>query len=157
MQPLRVPTLKVAAPKSEAPNRHVKIAGLQRRLRRSEQSLIQVVADVARQSDAMVAQIKRNDLLRNRAFVEHEQKLRGGLDRLARRVRGDVRKHDEVTLDRQSVYTMATGRIAALPHRAEVERLRSAFKTLDIHYEPCGKVKRCKLSDNHIGECKEES
>lgn len=131
---------------------------MQKRIRASEYTLLQQIADLGSQSDVAVLRNKPNDLVRNRAFAEHQQKLRGQIDRLAV-VRTSLHASDAVTRRKiDGVPVFATGS-ARIPHRAELDGLKSAFKTLDIHYEPCGKrtaLNRCTLSNGHINDCREE-
>lgn len=114
----------------------VSMPGMQKRIRASDYSLLQIIVDLGERSDSAIRYAKPSDLVRNRAYVEHQQKLNGALGRLAR---------------------LSIG--VTVPHRAELAALKSAFKTLDIHYEPCGKrskTNRCKLGDGHINDCKDE-
>lgn len=130
MRPMQPPKLKLASPKSDTPNRHRLVAGMVKRIRQSDASLLQRIADLGNQSDVAVLRNKPADLLRNRAFAEHQQKLRGAIHRLANVQRGNVRKkHDEVAM-RKDVYTMSNGDwIGDLPHRAAVTTLKTAFQT----------------------------
>lgn len=143
--------------KHDKPTRKIdKLPGMQKRIRHDEYTLIQQIADFGSQSDVTVLKMRPADLQRNRAFVEHQQKLDGQIERLARTVFGSAHTHDQVTSRRvDGVYAMATGS-TRIPHRAELDGLRSAFKTLDVrHYPPCSKVQRCSLYDKHVGPCKE--
>lgn len=81
--------------------------GMQKRLHASERDLLQVVADLGTTSDAAVLKMRAEDLQHNRAFVEHQQRLRGALTRLRR--------------------GFSFGKI---PQRAESVRLKSAFLSM---------------------------
>jgi hypothetical protein len=144
--------------KHDKPARGIQsLPNMQKRIRASDYSLLQSIVSLGQRSDAAVRYAKPSDLVRNRAFVEHQQKLHGALGRLARIQRGSPHSRDQVAVNKTTgVYTMATGS-TQIPHRAELDGLKSAFKTLDVkHYPPCGKVARCRLYDGHIGDCKEE-
>lgn len=130
---------------------------MQKRIRASEFTLMQTIADLGAQSDLTVLRMKGGDLLRNRAFVEHSAKLSGAIGRLAQRKYAIARGHDQVA-SVDGLFVVAVGS-ARIPHRAELDAQRSAFKTLDLHYEPCGKrskTNKCKLGNGHINDCKEQ-
>lgn len=50
--------------------------GFLKRLRREESSIAQRLADVSRESDALVTRMKASDLANNQAFAQHEQLYR---------------------------------------------------------------------------------
>ena len=85
-----------------------KRTGVQRRLRASDYSLMQTIAELGSKSDVAVAKLKTEELTRNRAFAEHQQKLRGAIQRLRR-----------------------TGAIPFIPHRVELLRLKAAFQVTE--------------------------
>lgn len=87
--------------------RHFSIPGMQKRLRRSDASLLQKIADLGQVTDAAILRMKPEDLTRNRAFAEHQQKMRGAIQRLSR-----------------------YHRVPALPHRVETNHNRTAFKSM---------------------------
>ena len=81
-----------------------KRAGMQKWLRASDYTLMATIADLGSKSDVAVLRMASADLTRNRAFNEHQQKLRGAIQRLKR-----------------------LGSIAKIPHRAELAIFKSAF------------------------------
>jgi len=82
MRPLEAPKLKKSAAKSEEPNRHRKVPGMVKRLRRS--GILGRVIELGRMSDATIAQHGKSEgIYRDRAFREHQQRLFGAIDRLA--------------------------------------------------------------------------
>ena len=85
-----------------------KRAGFQRRLRASDYCLIQTIAELGSKSDVAVAKLKTEELTRNRAFAEHQQKLRGAIERLKR-----------------------VGSIPFIPHRVDLLRLKAAFQVTE--------------------------
>jgi hypothetical protein len=94
MRPIEAPKLTKAEPKSETPNRHRKVPGMFKRLRR--QTILDRVCRLGEMSDvAVIKTARREDLVRNLAFVIHQQKLFGALDRL-----GQLRR--EPALDRKT-------------------------------------------------------
>jgi len=101
---------------------------MQRRIRAGEFTLLQTIANLGNQSDVAVLRNKPSDLLRNRAFVEHQQKLRGAIGRLAKLQRGSGFATDQVARVK-GVYVMATGSAGSIPHRAEMTALKTAFQT----------------------------
>lgn len=82
--------------------------GFQRRLRKSDFSLMQTTAELGNKSDVAVVKLKAEDLTRNRAFAEHQQKLRGAIQRLRK-----------------------SGLVPNIPHRVELLRFKSAFQTTE--------------------------
>ena len=89
-------------------NKMAKKPGFQRRLRASDFSLAQTIAELGSTSDVAVAKLKTEELTRNRAFAEHQQKLRGAIERLRR-----------------------IGTIPFIPHRVELLRLKAAFQVTE--------------------------
>lgn len=62
----------------------LKTTGYAKRLRREEGSVVQQVADLGSRSDVAVLKMAPADLVHNRAFAEHQQKLRGAIGRFRR-------------------------------------------------------------------------
>lgn len=105
-----------------------KVAGMQKRLRASEYTLMQTVADLGAKSDVAVLRNRPTDLMHNRAFAEHQQKLSGALDRLGRVTRRSSQGQDQVAC-RKAECVMASNGYVRIPHRAEQAALKSAFQT----------------------------
>jgi len=81
MRPLEAPKLKIAPKGSEEPNRHRKVPGMVKRLRRG--SIWNTVSALGQASDVAVLKASRKEeLVRNLAFAIHQQRLWGSLDRL---------------------------------------------------------------------------
>ena len=124
------PKLKLPTAKSDSPNRHHKVPGLVKRLRQGEFNLAATVARLGAVSDVTVLKEKAADLVRNRAFAEHQQKLRGAIGRLADLQIGVRRKkHDQVALVK-GVYKMASGEIRKIPVKLQLAAQRAAFVTV---------------------------
>jgi len=58
--------------------------GLEHRLRRDDASLLQRIHSLGSKSDSVVIQEKPENLVRNLAFVQHQQKLYGAIKRYAK-------------------------------------------------------------------------
>jgi len=58
--------------------------GLEHRLRRDDASLLQKIHALGEKSDFVVIKEKPENLVRNLAFVQHQQKLYGAIQRYAR-------------------------------------------------------------------------
>jgi hypothetical protein len=58
--------------------------GLEHRLRRDDASLLQKIHTLGAKSDSVVIQEKPENLVRNLAFVQHQQKLFGAIKRYAK-------------------------------------------------------------------------
>lgn len=58
--------------------------GLEYRLRGDDASLLQKIHTLGAKSDSVVIREKAEDLVRNRAFAEHQQKLYGAIKRYAK-------------------------------------------------------------------------
>ena len=58
--------------------------GLEHRLRRDDASILQGIHTLGSKSDSVVLKEKPADLVRNLAFVQHQQKLRGAIKRYAK-------------------------------------------------------------------------
>lgn len=84
------------------------LPGMQKRIRKSDFSLLHTIATLGRMSDLTVIKMKSEDLTRNRAWAEHRQKLRGAIDRLRK-----------------------SGRVPIIPYRAELEIFKTAFQTTE--------------------------
>lgn len=113
--------------------RHFNDPGMKRRL--ALKNVLDTVWTLGSVSDvAVIKSVRAGDLIRNLAFVIHQSRLSGSLARLKQ----------------QNAYSLK------LPVKAESEGLRAAFKSLDYKHISCTKVKRCKLYDGHIGDCKGE-
>lgn len=82
--------------------------GLEHRLRRDDGSLLQLLHDLGSKSDLAVLKEKPQDLVRNLAFVQHQQKLFGMIRRYAK-----------------------AGWPGSLPKRVEALAQRNAFMTLE--------------------------
>lgn len=96
-------------------NRHKKLQDLKRNAWRDDTSLLQQVHDLGGMSDAAVIKNKAADLLRNRAFAEHQQKLWGAIDRLADLRRGGLGSSDAVA--RVNGVRTVVGRLSINPWR----------------------------------------
>lgn len=81
MRPLEAPKLKVDKSKSETPNRHRKVPGMVKRLRRF--GILGRVLELGKMSDGAVIEHGRSaGLLHDLAFRNHQQRFRGSLERL---------------------------------------------------------------------------
>jgi len=58
--------------------------GLEHRLRRDDASLLQLIHGLGSKSDSVVIQEKPENLVRNLAFAQHQQKLFGAIKRYAK-------------------------------------------------------------------------
>lgn len=79
---------------------------MQKRLYAEDVTLIQRLADLGHRSDVAVLRLSPRDLQYNRAFAEHQQKLRGAIDRFRRR-----------------------GAFQPLPRRVLIEQFKAAFNS----------------------------
>jgi hypothetical protein len=105
--------------------------GLEHRLRKDDASLLQKIHALGSKSDSVVLREKPEDLVRNLAFVQHQQKLSGAIKRLAKVQRGSAFAHDPVA-SVKGVYVMANGDWShSLPKRVETIVQKTAFVTTE--------------------------
>lgn len=78
-----------------------KLKNMQKRMAAEDLTITQRVADLGARSDVAVLRMKPEDLTRNRAFVQHQQRLRSAIARLP-----------------QDVFKPLPHRIAAMAYRA---------------------------------------
>ena len=105
--------------------------GLEYRLRGDDASLLQKIHTLGAMSDSVVIREKPENLVRNLAFVQHQQKLNGAIARLAQVQRGGAFARDAVAAV-DGVYVMAQGDWPGpLPKRVETLTQRTAFITTE--------------------------
>lgn len=105
--------------------------GLEYRLRRDDAALLQKIHTLGAKSDSVVIREKAEDLVRNRAFAEHQQKLRGAIERLAKVQHGSNFARDSVAAV-EGVYIMANGDwVGSLPKRVDALIQKTAFITTE--------------------------
>lgn len=84
--------------------------GMERRLRKDDGSLLQLVYELGNKSDLVVLREKPEDLIRNLAFVQHQQRLQGALVRLAKTSPWGPMPRRVVALLQRSAFVTTEGR-----------------------------------------------
>lgn len=130
MRPLEPPKLKLPAKGSTTQNRHHKVPGMVKRLRR--QGILGRVIELGKMSDAAIAQHGKSEgILSDRTFREHQQRLFGAIDRLSG-LRGSIatRSHDKVAVS-GGIRVVVTGDWnVKIPAKIETAIQASALKAL---------------------------
>lgn len=130
MRPMEPPKLKRAEVKSTDQNRHRKVPGMVKRLRRS--GILGRVIELGKMSDGAVIQHGQDKGLRqDRSFREHQQRLFGAIERLAG-LSGSVatRSHDKVAVAK-GIRVVVTGDWTHyIPAKVETAIQASALKAL---------------------------
>jgi hypothetical protein len=80
--------------------------GLEHRLRRDDGSLLQRIHTLGEKSDSVVLREKPQDLVRNLAFVQHQQKLYGLIRRFAKQGQKALPKRVEAIVHKTAYSTL---------------------------------------------------